>query len=234
MKKTLGLFTLCILYCAPADANIFWWEQPTVCKIDTTKCYISMGAGYDPDIWDATSKCRGMKYICPNAMIQKHETPVLVARKDIESKKFINSDFDIEQLSTSDDCFGRRKTSKDGTLVSVNGQYQMVWCSGILNTPDEILDNGEITYGKQPSCSELAKDGYIATLNNRCYGKYYDTEQHYIDCGTALLPKRIIILNGADYETINKAAPVTMNDAKTLFKKMYSNSHKQHEVYFAK
>ena len=232
MKKTIGILSLFVLYTSGTNANVFWWEQPTVCKIDTTKCYISMGAGYDPDIWDATSKCRGMKYVCPNATTMEHTVPVLVARKDIENKKNINPDFDIEQLSDSNDCFGRRKTNHDGTLVSVNGQFQQVWCSGILNSPDEILSNGEITYGKQPTCSELARDGYIATINNRCYGKYYDTEKHYIDCRTALLPKRIIILNGADYTNIDKNAPVTTDEAKTLFKKMHSVSQQEHSKYF--
>ena len=47
MKKMTIFTMLSIIYMTYGANAADWWNQSTVCKIDTTKCYASMGAGFD-------------------------------------------------------------------------------------------------------------------------------------------------------------------------------------------
>ncbi len=237
MKTHIALCSLMIALCSLACAHAAttpWWLQPTVCRLDPTDCYSAMGTGFDTEMWDATSNCWGLKLICPDALTDGSRTAQPMGRAEIASGKKINSDFNTDLLGPDGDCFGRRKTAENGAIASVNGKYVNVWCPGILNNPDETLANGEITYGAQPTCSELAEYGYAGIENGRCYGKYYDESQYYIECGTALAPTRLIVLNGADYTAPSNGAPTDMDAAERLFDKMYSASQTQHAKYFKK
>ena len=233
MTKFYIFSLLALTYITPVFSAP-WWEQLTVCRMDTTKCYNSMGAGYDSEMWDADAKCRGMKYICPDALVQQTTTATLISRNDVDDKTVIKSDYDTELLSDSGDCFGRRKMNKAGNQVMVNGQYVNVYCNGVLNKSDEILENGEIVYGTQPTCETLKRNGFIATENGKCFGKYYEESEHYIECGQGLKPERIIVLNGAQYSTTISDAPKTSADAEKLFKQMQSVSKSQKTQYFKK
>lgn len=232
MKKTLLISAICSSLCITAmGASIPWWEQPTVCKLDPTDCYPSMGAGYDSELWDSDTECWGMKLICPEALVNGDYTPVAMSRNAISKGTNINKDFDTNVLNG--DCFGVRKTSGNGAMASVNGEYVRVWCNGILDNVDEYLENGEITYGTQPTCEDLAKYGYVATVNDKCYGKYYDMSKYYIECnGSDILPERIIVLNGADYTASSANAPTDESTASKLFDSMESISASQRKIYF--
>jgi hypothetical protein len=116
----------------------------------------------------------------------------------------------------------------------VNGKYVNVWCNGVLDKSDEDLENGEIVYGTQPTCESLKKDGYIATENGKCFGKYYDTSKYHIECEGNLAPERIIILNGAEYSNIMHAGPKNETEAEKIFNKMQSVSKSQKAQYFKK
>lgn len=232
MKKTYIFSILFLTYTINAfAASIPWWEQPTVCKVDSTECYTTMGTGYDKELWDNDIGCWGMKLICPEALITEEFAPVAMGRNDISKGTNINSDFDVTMLNG--DCFGVRKTSGNGAMASVNGQYVKVWCNGILNNVDEYLENGEITYGVQPTCEELAEYGYVGTVNGKCYGKYYDPAKYYIECdGTDIMPSRIIVLNGADFNTNSNEAPSDTSAASKIFDSMQSISESQRKTYF--
>ncbi len=232
MKNTL-LFVLPMIYISAANAATPWWEQPTVCRLNPTNCYSAMGAGFESGMWDSTSNCWGLKLICPEALTEPATQPIPIERTALKSGKGILSDFDTDALSASGDCYGRRKSSKNGATVSVNGKYVNVYCPGILDNPDETLENGEIVYNNQPTCQTLAESGYVATLNDDCFGKYYDISNYFIECGgTSLLPARIIILNGADYNITHPGMPQTMDAANKMFETMYSTSKIQHDKYF--
>lgn len=228
------IFSLLALTYANTAISAPWWDQLTVCRMDTSRCYTVMGAGFDSEMWDAKAKCRGMKYICPEALASKTTTPILISRDDTDNNDIIKSDYDTELLSNSGDCFGQRRTNKSGNQVMVNGKYVNIYCDGILPKPDEILENGEIVYEKQPTCETLKKDGFVAVENGKCFGKYYDESEYYIDCGHDLKPKQIIVLNGAQYTTTTDNAPKTSNAAKQLFNKMLSVSKSQKAQYFNK
>ncbi len=190
-----------------------------------------MGAGYDSEMWDADSSCRGMKWICADALTDKNATDAkLVGRADIAHGTGINSDFDINVLNG--DCFGMRKTSAGGTKVLIDGKYVNVWCAGVLRNVDETLEFGEITYGAQPTCQTLADDGFVAIAQNKCMGKSFDTAEYFIECdgGDGTLPNRLIVLNGAD---ANASGGMDSRDAANqLMEKMYQVSQTQHKKYF--
>lgn len=234
MKKTFTISLLCVLTGLNASfAAIPWWEQPTVCRLDPTDCYATMGAGYDSELWDNDTGCWGMKLICPEALTNGEYVPVAMTRNDIAKGTNISKDFDVNILNG--DCFGVRKTTGDGAMASVNGEYVRVWCNGILDNADEYLENGEITYGAQPTCKKLAEYGYVATVNNKCYGKYYDMAKYYIECNDKdLLPVRIIVLNGADYTNSSTNAPADASAASKIFDSMESISESQRKIYFKK
>ena len=236
MKK-ISIISLLPILC-PLIANAAdmpWWQRPTVCQLNPTDCYRGMGPGFEPKMWDADSKCWGMKLICPNALNGFYDEPTPVERDAISRGTGIKVDFDTDLLSSDGDCFGRRKTAENGSMASVNGKYVNVWCPGILGNiadVDEVLETGEITYGAQPTCSTLSEYGYAAVANGRCYGKYYDSAKYYIECGNQLLPTRLIVLNGADYMASAGGNPTTESDATDLFNEMYSVSKKQKDKYF--
>lgn len=238
MKKIFLFSVLSVFGIGSAfAATTPWWLQPTVCRINPTNCYKNMTAGYFIEIgnsesWDKTSNCWGLKLICPDALTAGGNDAVPMERATIAKGTGIKPDFDINELGATGDCFGARKTAEGGAIASVNGKYVNVWCAGILNNPDEILENGEISYGTQPTCSELAASGYAAVENGRCYGKYYDISKYYIECGSALLPTRIVVLNGADYNAPMGNAPTTMAAAEAIFDSMYSTSQTQKAKYF--
>lgn len=227
MKKLILILSFAVI--SEAGAITPWWQQPTICRLDPTKCYSSMGTGYDPEYWDATSNCRGVKMICADALTNKSITePQAVGRAEIAAGTMIDSDFDVTVLNG--DCFGSRKTQANGTQAIVDGNKVNVWCPGILNSNNvEQVASGEVLVsGAQPTCQSLANDGYVAVVNNRCYGKYYSDSEYFIDCGTnaKLQPERIIILNGADYTTGASSAPMYQADANKTFDQMYETSQR--------
>lgn len=218
MKKVFLISLLFVVNHAVAATP--WWEQATICRLSPTNCYTSMGAGYDTGMWDANANCWGMKLICGDALTNAtQDTPV--GRTEIAGGTNINPDYDTNILDG--DCFGVRKTSTDGSMASVNGQMVRVWCSGILDNVDETIENGEITYGTQPTCQTLADDGYVAISTGKCYGKYYDTTRYFIQCAGEV--PTLIVLNGANYETGNSPYPLTQDDADAIFNQMYQNVH---------
>ncbi|MDR0726685.1 MAG: hypothetical protein LBF37_01325 [Rickettsiales bacterium] len=239
MKRifTVSLFsTLCaIILGGNAMAAIPWWLQPTICRPNPTGCYASMGSGFDDGMWDATSNCWGLKMICGQAIIPTASDSVAMGKTTITAGTGINNDFDTDLLNG--DCFGSRKTTANGSMASVNGTYVNVWCNGILDSADEVLPTGEITFGTQPKCKDIAPNGWVAVLNQKCYGKYYDPSDYYIECeGNNVMPTRLIELNGAaaiigtgsgsyDY-------PTDTNAAKSLFDKMQATSTAQKAQYF--
>ena len=230
MKKIFLLSALFITF--GANAATPWWLQPTVCRLNPTNCYAAMGAGFDSEMWDASANCWGLKLICPDALTPPSAIPVAMGRNEIKKGTKINPDYDTDILSLDGECFGRRKTNNGGAMVSVNGKYVNVYCPGILNNPDEVLENGEIMHNAQPTCATLAKNGYVAVENGDCYGKYYDSADYFIECGTELLPKRLIVLNGADYNAPAYGTPATMDEARKKFDTMYTTSKSQHDKYF--
>lgn len=214
-----------------ADAAIPWWQQPTICRLNPANCYTSMGVGFDSGMWDAGANCWGMKLICPQATTASDSVPVAMGRNEIASGSGISRDFDTSVLNG--DCYGARKTVSNGSMASVNGDYINVWCNGILDNADETIGGGEITYGAQPTCAKLAQNGYVGVLNGRCYGKYYDMNEYFIECGASnLLPTRLIVLNGADYTAPQGNAPTDKASADKKFDKMESISKTQRSKYF--
>lgn len=233
MNKFFIISLLALIY-TDAAISAPWWEQLTVCRMDTTQCYTAMGAGFDAEMWDADAKCRGMKYICPDALVKKTTSATLISRNDIDNNNIIKSDYDTSLLSEYGDCFGRRKTNKSGNQVMVNGKYVNVYCNGVLNKSDETLANGEIVYDTQPTCETLKKNGFIAVENGKCFGKYYEESEQYIQCGKDLKPEQIIVLNGATISTTTINAPKTSTEAEKTFKEMQSVSKVQKKQYFKK
>lgn len=222
MKRFVLISLGIISMSASAVAATPWWEQPTVCRLNPANCYTSMGTGYDSGMWDADAKCWGIKWICSEALTTNTDEPALVGRLDIANGTNINQDFDLNVLNG--DCFGVRKTSSDGLKVSVNGHLVHVWCNNILDNVDEIIENGEITYGAEPSCTTLAAEGFVAMQNGKCYGKKYDQNRYYIHCQNNGSVK-LIVLNNAPYETSATASyPQTQRDADDIFNRMVRNA----------
>lgn len=233
MKKTYLFSILSIIgMCNTATAFTPWWEQPTVCRLDPSRCYPTMGAGFDTELWDSDAKCWGQKIICADALTSGNEDRP-IKKQDTTNSNYVSSDFDINTLSADGDCYGQRKTRNDGTETMVNGKYVQVWCHGILDNADETLPNGEVTFGTQPTCKTLAEYGYVAVENGRCYGKYFNPTQYHIDCGDkTTTPSRLIILNGADINAPMGNAPATMADANTRFEEMYKTSKEKKSSVF--
>ncbi len=239
MMRTRNIFITSVIgavSCIAAHAiDIPWLNKPTICRIDTTQCYISMGMGYDSERWDAESKCRGVKYICPAALLATGNAPKLMGRADIKRGTGLRPEFDTEILDG--DCFGARRTKNNGTMASVSGMgYVNVYCNDVPIDADEYLSNGKIiTSGAQPTCGELAEYGYVGILDaaNGCYGKYYDMGAYTIECGAAsdILPQRIVILNGAQMGGASSDAPADINAAKQIFDEMYETSRLKYEAF---
>ena len=84
MRNKLAISVLCLGFATTAfAANIPWWERPTVCKLDPTKCYNVMGTGYDSGLWDSDFGCWGMKIICPEALTAGEDYPTPMGRNEI-------------------------------------------------------------------------------------------------------------------------------------------------------
>jgi len=238
MNKIFLMSLIGTIVTTGANAATAWWKQPSICRLSTTTCYPSMGAGYDREFWDTSSNCRGMKLICPNALRSTTEVdPVPMGKKDLARGTNINTDFDINVLAGN--CFGARKTSANGTQVTVGGKPVFVWCRGVLDANgfnvDEIVSGGEISTSRQPtSCRQLEQNGYAAVLDGKCYGKYYNPSEYHIDCGNnaSLRPERLIILNGADPDSGTSGGPETQSDAAAQFKAMRSAAEVQRKKYF--
>ncbi len=223
MKK-IFLFSL-IIFSTNALAATPWWQQPTVCRLNPSNCYTSMGTGYDSGMWDANANCWGMKLICGEALVNTNND-TFVGRTEIARGTNINSDYDTDILNG--DCFGARKTSTDGTRVSVDGRMVRVWCDDILESVNkpvvETIESGQITYDNtQPKCDDLATKNYVAIADGNCYGKYYDSGRYYVQCNGEI--PTLIVLNGANYETVNTSYPLTQSDADAIFNRMYENVH---------
>jgi hypothetical protein len=219
---------------ANAAAQVPWWHQPTICRPNPTNCYAAMGAGFDNGMWDAASNCWGMKMVCGDALAATGSDKYM-GKTEIAAGTGINPDFDMDLLNGG--CFGIRKTAANGSMASVGGKFVNVWCSGVLDNPSETLPTGEITSGAQPNCKDLAKNGWIGILNQKCYGKYYNPDNYYIECaGNAALPARLIVLNGANAVTGtvpgNYPYPTDVSKANDLFDKMQSVSASQKSQYF--
>lgn len=234
MKSKLAISILCLVFSTTVfAANTPWWERPTVCKLDPTNCYNVMGTGYDRELWDSGFGCWGMKIICPEALTTGADYPTPMGRNEISKGTNLNKDFDLSILNG--DCFGVRKTKNNGAMASVDGKYVRVWCNGILDNPDEYLENGEITFGTEPTCADLANYGYVATENGKCYGKFYDPAKYYIECNSnEITPSRIIVLNGADYSYSGGNNITDSSSAAKLFDSMEKTSASQREIYFKK
>ena len=220
MKK-IFLFSLFFITANALAAATPWWEQPTICRLNPATCYTAMGTGYDSGMWDANANCWGMKWICGDALTNTNQT-TLVGRTEISRGTNIDPDYDLNVLDG--DCFGVRKTSTDGAMASVDGKMVRVWCTGILADRyiAATIENGDVaapTY--QPSCEELARDGYVAISNGKCYGKYYDPARYYILCNGE--NPTLVLLNGANYDFGHY--PTTQDEADTLFNQMYENVH---------
>lgn len=204
-----------------------WWNQDTICTIDETRCYRTLSTGISDD-WDTTSGCRGMKYICPNALTSNFDEPIAMERTTIARGTGISPDFDTDVYVSGENCYGARKSKNSGTMVSVNGNYVRVWCNGVLSNPTETLQYGEITTGPQPNCATLANDNYAAILNGKCYGKYYDPASYAIECNGDT--PALILLNGANYNPSGRG--LTTTDASSTFNAMVSTSATQRGIYF--
>ena len=224
--KIIPLFILCI---APMTAFGItdWWNQDTICAIDETRCYRTLTAGISDD-WDTTSGCRGMKYICSNALTSNFDEPIAMERTTIARGTGISTDFDTDVYVSGEDCYGARKSKNGGTMVSVNGVYVRVWCNGVLSNSTETLQDGQITTDPQPTCSTLAANNYAAILNGKCYGKYFDPNIYTIECDGDT-PK-LTLLNGANYNPSGRG--LTATDASSTFNSMVSTSATQRGIHF--
>ena len=88
MKHTLFILAYLILGMNFTHAATPWWEQTTVCRLNPSKCYASMGAGFESEMWDHTSQCWGQKIICAEALISGNEN-IPMERKTISTNKNI-------------------------------------------------------------------------------------------------------------------------------------------------
>jgi hypothetical protein len=234
MRKIITMAFVSMIFATTAHA-VSWWQQPTICRPNPTNCYASMGSGFDDGMWDTGGNCWGLKMVCPEALTTTAAAPVAMSKSAITAGTGIKVDYDTSMLNG--DCFGTRKTNSNGAMASVNGSYVKVWCHGILSSSNETLTNGEITFGNQPTCKMLARDGYIAVLSQNCYGKYYEPNDYYIECsGTNELPTRIVQLNNSDWKAGITGGgydyPTDTSAAKSIFDKMQSVSAAKRAEYF--
>ncbi len=219
------------MICSTAFGAINWWDQDTICTIDDTRCYAKSTPGIDDTLefgWDVSAGCRGKKYICPDALTSNVDEPIAMERADIINGTSIARDFDIDVYVADGNCYGARKSKSGGTMVSVDGKYVRVWCHGVLATPTEELSYGDVTNANQPTCKELASDGYAAVLDGKCYGKYYSPEKYAIDCDGET--PSLVLLNGANYDPAAKGK--TQSDANSAFATMFSASERQRSKHF--
>ncbi len=231
MKKYCTSLMLFLMFCGAAHAAIDWWNQPQICQVDNTRCYTNLSRGIDLDRdtgWDDGAGCLGRKRICGVAFTSGGETRTL-GYLDATRGNGINPDFDIEVYVPTDDCYGARKTTQNGTMASVNGRYVRVWCNNILANPTAQLPNGEITDGPQPTCKQLANEGFAPVLNGHCYGKYYSQDSYALDCDGE--NPTLILLNNSEYIP-GATTSISQAGANVLFNTMHSASRVQRAKYF--
>lgn len=229
MKKQFAILFVGCTACGTAlGATLDWWNQQTICTISDSLCYAKNTRGVDNE-WDVSGSCRGRKFICAAALSRNASDAVAMERDDIIHGNGINSDFDTGVYVAAEDCYGARKTSQNGALVMMNGEYVRVWCNGILSNPTETVANGEI--GPAPTCRELADMNYVATLSGNCYGKRYDPSKYSIDCDGE--NPVIIVLNGAQYnpDINNFITPFVIN---ARFGAMQTSAATQRSIHFPK
>lgn len=229
MKKQFAILFVGCTACGTAfGATIDWWNQQTICTISDSLCYAKNTRGVDNE-WDVSGNCRGRKFICAAALTGNSSDSVAMERDDIIHGTGINSDFDTGVYVAAEDCYGARKTSQNGAMVMMNGEYVRVWCSGVLSNPTETVANGEI--GPAPTCRELADMNYVATLSGNCYGKRYDPSKYSIDCDGE--NPVIIVLNGAQYnpDVNNFITPFVIN---ARFGAMQTSAATQRSIHFPK
>ena len=225
MKKTFLLSLLIMPLAMESNAAIDWWERETVCRINPSKCYNTMGAGFDIEAWDSDSECRGKKIICGTALKPTSDENWALSKLDVRNMNGINPDFNIDILNG--DCFGVRQTISNGLQAIYNDKPVDVYCPGILeNIYDydyiENVETGSIlARATQPKCDDLAEYGYARVKNGRCYGKRYSESEYYIDCSRGDdNDARLIILNGADYREPMGNNPHTPDAAEEKFQEM--------------
>lgn len=238
MKKLLILLSICAVTSVHA-ADTEWWAQDTICRSITSKCYTVMGAGYDSGKWDANYNCWGLKYICGNAAGNAEKRLVEMAK--ISDMKEIYTDFDFSMLNATDRCFGVRRTQNNETQAMLKGEYVNVYCKGVLDTDVEATTNGEISLAdSQPTCRELANNGWLKVLNNgKCYGKRYPLPDYFIECDEAQTANtRVIVLNGNTNYLINADGassgtyPTTGKKATAIFNNLVTAAEANHYVKF--
>jgi len=237
MKKLIA-FIFCFIATDALAVN--WWERPTVCQPSNAACYPNMtDLGFDTVEWDTAANCRGMKLICPTAILTGASNPTPFSRAEIAAG-LTDPDFDITVLDNRNACFGTRRTRNNGSSARIGNTWVNVWCAGVLDMPDEVLDTGEIirTANDQPTCSDLAEYGFIGILNGRCFGTFgFPPSDFFLEClntNNPLLPSRIIVLNGAhrDHITIDTGFgtasvsdwPITEEIAAARFSHMIDNA----------
>jgi hypothetical protein len=236
MRKYL-MFAVCCLLSVPTvraapSAMPNWHMKPTVCKPSNSLCYPAMNAGFDPEEWDVGGNCKGKKIICENAIVGGHNP---FSKAEISDPATISADFDATVFVSAGTCFGQRRTRNNGVQAKVGDAWRDVWCSGILESPDETLPNGQIALAAedQPTCKSLKENGRIGVLAGQCYGKSgYPEGQFYIECaGGDLLPRKIAVLNGAGNYRVSDQAnpapsgyPTNAETADALFGKMAANA----------
>ncbi len=236
MKKLLVLLSFFVA----ASANAAdWWAMDTICRPDPDKCYTSMGVGFDAALWDTSAGCWGMKMVCGDSLVGATDDMVPYSKSQISSGLNKNADFDFELLNSTSRCWGARKTKDNGSKAMVGGAWVNVFCSGVLSGADQRVANGEIMLSQQPTCSELAQDGWVVALNtNKCFGKKYAYPDYFIECGTSNdLPSRIIVLGGArNFATggTGSGAPATVSAATNILNQMYTVSRQKHVEKFGK
>lgn len=229
MKKILILSMLFTTAAGAATTNFLkWWEQDTICRINPSQCYTSMGIGFNTEYWDADSNCWGGKVICGTALLDaENGANKTMSRNAITKYTGINKDFDTNVLNG--DCYGARKTTSNGSLASYKENMVNVYCSGVLeniydyNDIETVPSGSILTRTRQPQCAELAEYGYVNVLNGNCYGKQYNDSEYYIGCDNN--EPYLIVLNGADGGDFASAgAPTTRAQADEIFKRMIENA----------
>lgn len=233
MKKIFLLSFILIPFVTASHAALNWWEQPTICRINPSKCYSNMGAGYNTEEWDQDSDCRGKKIICGTALSPQSDDNWALSKRDIRNMSGISSDFNIDILNG--DCFGVRRTISNGLQAMYNNNPVDVYCPGILeqiyNDDDiEAVETGLIlTRSAQPTCKTLADIEYVRVKNGRCYGKRYSESDYYIDCSRGDNDVRLIILNGANYTEPMGGNPINQAEADDIFQEMVSMARELRE-----
>ena len=167
MNKKIISWILFVIVCSPALGAFDWWnlDDEFVCQIDNTPCYFGVTQGVD-DEWDVTGSCRGRKYVCGDALKENTSSSAIAVNKT-EINNSVSSDFDVTVYVAGENCYGTRKTTDNGRMASVNGRYVKVWCNGVLNSPTDTLSNGEFTTGAEPTCKQLANDGFAGIANGK-------------------------------------------------------------------